>query len=108
MYKRQGQISPLELADEYIWQIERLNPHLRALVDFDAERVRQQARALQDSGGPKGPLFGLPMTIKSSIATAGYRCELGTLLYRGNIPHEDATAVHRLKQACLLYTSRCV
>jgi Asp-tRNA(Asn)/Glu-tRNA(Gln) amidotransferase A subunit family amidase len=106
---RRGQISPLELADEYIWQIERLNPHLRALVDFDAERVRQQARALQDSGGPKGPLFGLPMTIKSSIATAGYRCELGTLLYRGNIPHEDATAVHRLKQAgaLILGTTNC-
>ena len=106
---RRAQISPLELAGEYIRQIERLNPHLRALVDFDAERVREQARALENSGGPKGPLFGLPMTIKSSIATAGYRCELGTLLHRGNIPHEDATAVHRLKQAgaLILGTTNC-
>jgi Asp-tRNA(Asn)/Glu-tRNA(Gln) amidotransferase A subunit family amidase len=106
---RRGQISPLELADEHIRQIERLNPHLRALVDFDAERVRQQARALQDSSGSKGPLFGLPMTIKSSIATAGYRCEVGTLLHRGNIPHKDATAVSRLKQAgaLILGTTNC-
>ena len=65
---RRGQISPLELADEYIQQIERLNPQLHALVDFDAERVRAQARALENSSGPRGPLFGLPMTIKSSIA----------------------------------------
>jgi Asp-tRNA(Asn)/Glu-tRNA(Gln) amidotransferase A subunit family amidase len=37
---RRGQISPLELAGEYIQQIERLNPQLHALVDFDADRVR--------------------------------------------------------------------
>jgi len=48
---RRKQISPLELADEYIQQIERLNPQLHALVDFDAERVREQARALEDAGG---------------------------------------------------------
>jgi Asp-tRNA(Asn)/Glu-tRNA(Gln) amidotransferase A subunit family amidase len=106
---RRAQISPLELADEFIRQIEHLNPHLRALVDFDPERVREQARVLQNSGGTKGPLFGLPVTIKSSIATAGYRCELGTLLHRGNIPHQDAVAVHRLKQAgaLILGTTNC-
>jgi Asp-tRNA(Asn)/Glu-tRNA(Gln) amidotransferase A subunit family amidase len=103
---RRKQISPLELADEYIQQIERLNPKLNALVDFDAERVRAQARALENSSGP---LFGLPMTIKSSIATAGYRCELGSLLHRGNKPHEDATVVDRLKRAggVILGTTNC-
>jgi Asp-tRNA(Asn)/Glu-tRNA(Gln) amidotransferase A subunit family amidase len=106
---RRGQISPLELAREYIEQIERLNPQLNALVDFDAERVREQARALENSTGARGPLFGLPMTIKSSIATAGYRCELGSLLHRGHIPHENATVVDRLKQAgaLILGTTNC-
>ena len=42
---RTNKISALELADEYIRQIERLNPQINALVDFDAERVREQARA---------------------------------------------------------------
>ncbi len=46
---RRGQISPLELAEEYIQQIERLNPQLNALVDFDPGRVRAQARALKNS-----------------------------------------------------------
>jgi Asp-tRNA(Asn)/Glu-tRNA(Gln) amidotransferase A subunit family amidase len=95
---RRGQISPLELADEYIQQIERLNPQLHALVDFDAERVRAQARALENSSGSRGPLFGLPMTIKSSIATAGYRCETGSLLHRGYVPHENATVVERISR----------
>ena len=38
----QRKVSPLELADEYIRQIERLNPVLNAIIDFDAERVRAQ------------------------------------------------------------------
>ena len=106
---RRGQISPLELAGEYIQQIERLNPQLNALVDFDAERVREQARALENSTGARGPLFGLPMTIKSSIATKGYRCELGSLLHRGYIPGENATVVDRLRQAgaLILGTTNC-
>ncbi|HTZ60570.1 MAG TPA: amidase [Acidobacteriaceae bacterium] len=106
---RRKEISPLELAGEYIQQIERLNPQLRALVDFDAERVRAQARALESSQGPRGPLYGLPVTIKSSIATAGHRCEIGSLLHRGNVPRENATAVERLKRAgaILLGTTNC-
>ena len=52
---RRGQISPLELAGEYIQQIERLNPQLSALVDFDAERVREQARALETPPAPAVP-----------------------------------------------------
>src|SRR5271156_3230679 len=106
---RRGQISPLELAGEYIQQIERLNPQLHALVDFDADRVRAQARALENSSDSRGPLFGLPMTIKSSIATAGYRCETGSLLHRGYVPHENATVVERIKQAgaLILGTTNC-
>jgi Asp-tRNA(Asn)/Glu-tRNA(Gln) amidotransferase A subunit family amidase len=108
MLKR-GQISVPELAEEYIGQIERLNPQLRALVDFNADRVRGQARALENSSGTRGPLFGLPMTIKASIAAAGYRCEIGSLLNRGHIPHENATVVERLKQAggLILGTTNC-
>jgi Asp-tRNA(Asn)/Glu-tRNA(Gln) amidotransferase A subunit family amidase len=106
---RRGEISPLELAGEYILQIERLNPQLNALVDFDADRVRAQARALENSSGPRGPLFGLPITVKSSIATAGYRCEIGSLLHRGDVPHENATVVDRMKQAgaLILGTTNC-
>jgi len=39
-------ISQRELAEEHIRQIERLNPQLNALIDFDADRVRAQAAAL--------------------------------------------------------------
>ena len=69
---RSGQITPAELAEEHIAQIERLNPLLNAFVDFDGERVREQAKA-----PCAGVLRGLPVSIKASIATAGFRCEIG-------------------------------
>src|SRR5271165_3824981 len=106
---RTRKISALELAEEYIRQIERLNGQINALVDFDPERVRKQARASDNSANPKGPLAGLPVTVKSSISTAGYRCEIGSLVNRGSIPAKDATVVARLRQAgaILLGTSNC-
>jgi amidase len=106
---RTGKLSAVELAEAHIRQIERLNPELNAFADFDAERVRAQARSLDSSKAPRGPLYGLPVTVKSSIATAGHRCEIGSLLYKGEMPSEDAVAVARLRAAgaVILGTTNC-
>ena len=106
---RARNISALELAEEYIRQVERLNPQINALVDFDGDRVRDQARASDNSASPKGLLAGLPVTVKSSIATADHRCEIGSLVNRGNVPSRDATVVSRLRQAgaVILGTTNC-
>ena len=103
------EVSVLELAEAHIRQIERLNSTLNALVDFDAERVRAQARSLDEADSLRGPLHGLPVTVKSSIATAGYRCEIGSLLHKGETPAHDAVAVARLRAAgaLILGTTNC-
>jgi len=106
---RARQISVTELAEAHIEQIERLNPELNVFADFDAERVRARARSLDAAKEPRGPLHGLPVTIKSSIATAGYRCEIGSLLHKGEVPAEDAVVVGRLRAAgaLILGTTNC-
>ncbi len=106
---RSGEVTAAELAEAHIRQIERLNPTVNALVDFDAERVRAQARVLDAAGGVRRPLHGLPVTVKSSIATAGYRCEIGSTINRGSIPAEDAVVVARLRAAgaLILGTTNC-
>ena len=88
---REREITPRELADEHIAQIQRLNPQLNAIVDFDAERVRAQAKRARIGAQP-GVLAGLPVTVKSSIAVAGYRCETGSVLNRGLRPDRNAGA----------------
>lgn len=106
---RSRQISIPELAEAHIAQIERLNPALNAFADFDPERVRAEARRLQASREPQGPLHGLPVTVKSSIATAGFRCEIGSLIHKGSVPEEDAVVVARLHAAgaLILGTTNC-
>lgn len=97
-------ITPLELAQEHIAQIRRFNPQLNAVVDFDAERVRTQAAETRP-----GPLSGLPVTVKSSISVAGYRCEIGSTIHRGSIPEKNAVVVDRLLDAgaVVLGTTNC-
>ncbi len=106
---RSRQISVAELAEAHIKQIEKLNPELNALIDFDPERVRSQALRLDAASGWRGPLHGLPVTIKSSIATAGYPCEIGSTLHKGDVPTEDAVVVARLRAAgaLILGTTNC-
>jgi amidase len=106
---RARQVSVVELAEAHIGQIERLNPALNVFADFDAERVRVQARSMDAVRDGRGALHGLPVTVKSSIATAGYRCEIGSLLYKGDTPREDAVVVARLRAAgaLILGTTNC-
>ena len=101
---RQGGISAVELAEEHIRRIERLDPLLNAFVDFDRERVLEQAKHVRP-----GRLSGLPVTIKSSIEVAGHRSEIGSLLRRGTVAAQDAEAVVRLRRegAIILGTTNC-
>jgi amidase len=106
-------ISSFELAQEHVREIERLNPALRAYADFDPCRLLEAAKiadvSRSRSTGVNAPMLGLPMSIKSSIATAGYRCETGTLLHRGFVAQEDGVAVTRLREAggVILGTTNC-
>jgi Asp-tRNA(Asn)/Glu-tRNA(Gln) amidotransferase A subunit family amidase len=106
---RTGKVSVIELAEAHITQIERLNPQLNVFADFDPDRVRKQARQIEFSKSDHGPLRGLPVTVKSSIATAGYKCEIGSLIKQGEIPSEDAVVVARLRAAgaLILGTTNC-
>lgn len=102
-------ISALELAELHIQRIEQLNPRLNAVVDFDPEEIRRQAMALDRSTAPRGPLHGLPLTVKSSISVAGHLCETGSLINKGLRPTNDAEAVTRLRKAgaLILGTTNC-
>lgn len=106
---RVGEVSIVDLAEAHIAQIERLNSQINAFADFDAARVRAQARALEAPKVRRGLLHGLPVTVKSSVATAGHKCEIGSSLNEGDIPTDDAVVVARLRAAgvLILGTTNC-
>jgi len=104
------EISVAELAEAHIQQIQKFNPLLNALTDFDAERVREAARKLDEVPmEQRNALHGLPVTVKSSIATAGFKCEIGSVLHQGQKPRQDAEVVARLRTAgaLILGTTNC-
>ncbi|HEY1679142.1 MAG TPA: amidase [Candidatus Sulfotelmatobacter sp.] len=96
------ELSAVELVEAHLAKIDRLNPILNAYVHFDSERAREEAKAadaLVSHGKPLGPLHGVPISIKSSIDVAEFRCETGTRLRAGTIAETDAPLVARLKAA---------
>lgn len=96
------QLSPVELVEAHLEQIERLNPKLNAFVDLSAAAALAQARAAEKmlmANENLGPMHGVPISIKSCIDVAGMKCEAGSKLRAGNIPKQDAVLVQRLKSA---------
>ncbi len=99
---RRKQVSPVEVVEAHLAQIDRLNPQLNAIVSLDREgalAAAHRAEAAVMRGDSLGPLHGVPVTIKSSIDAAGLRCEAGTKLRAGYVPAGDAPLVARLKAA---------
>jgi len=99
---RDRKLSSLELVEQHLAKIERLNPKLNAYVQLDPDGARQDARAADAAvaaGSEVGSLHGVPISIKASIAVAGMRCEAGTRLRAGFIAQHDAPLVARLRKA---------
>ncbi len=99
---RKREVSSRELTETHLARIEAVNPAINAVVLVDAEgalataneRDRESAR-----GASRGPLHGLPITIKDSLETAGMATVAGTEGRAGVVPEQDATVVARLKGA---------
>jgi Asp-tRNA(Asn)/Glu-tRNA(Gln) amidotransferase A subunit family amidase len=108
---REKKISTVELVEAHLAQIEKLNSRLNAFVQVDADAATRQARAAEiaQADGEAGPLHGVPLSIKSSVAVAGLRCEAGTRLRGGFVAPQDAPLVTRLRKAgaVILGTTNC-
>jgi Asp-tRNA(Asn)/Glu-tRNA(Gln) amidotransferase A subunit family amidase len=106
---RSRKLSPVELVESHLARIGQLNPKLNAFVYIDADGARQQARAAEASLAKNisddscGPLFGVPLSIKSSIEVAGWPCECGSALRKKYVASEDAPLVARLRTAGAIF-----
>ena len=99
---RKKKLSPVELVEAHLVQIERLHRCLNAFVHVDEAGVRRAARDAENAvrrGATLGPLHGVPVSIKSAIEVAGLRSETGTRLREGQIARRDAPLVARLRAA---------
>ncbi len=97
---REGAISPLELVEAHLKQIEARNPLVNAFVTVLADEALAAARqceAALRSGEPLGLLGGVPVTVKDSFDVAGLPTATGSRLRAGHRASRDAVAVARLR-----------
>ena len=106
---RTKKLSSSEIVRIHLNRIAAVNPKLNAVVQVCAERALSEARqldAMQAQGKLKGPLHGVPMTIKDSFDTEGVVSTGGTLGRKAYIPSRDATVVARLRAAGAILTGK--
>jgi amidase len=97
---RDRKLGSLELLELQLERIERLNPKLNAVVTMDVESARRAARAADSVPlGERGPLHGLPITIKDAYEVTGMPATCGFPHLAQHRPERDADAVARLRAA---------
>lgn len=97
-----GTVSPEDVAGVCVSQYERLEPKVDAWEVFGREKILSDAKASTSrirSGEPMRPLEGIPVGIKDIFNTRDYATEMGSPLWKGFTPGNDARVVYYLKQA---------
>ncbi|MCC6869051.1 MAG: amidase [Burkholderiales bacterium] len=98
---RSGQLSPVELLEANLVQIEERDPELHAFVTVGAERARDEARRLTEElrlGRPRSALHGVTLAVKDVLDAAGYVTSNGVSL-EGPPVSTSCAAVECLERA---------
>ncbi len=99
---RAGKCSSLELTQESLVRIRRLNPKLNAFITVTADSALARARSMDRElaeGRDRGPLHGIPVALKDVFATRGVLTTCGSRIFADHVPDYDAAVVERLDQA---------
>jgi len=102
---RKRQLSPVELTRLLLDRIAKLDPQLSSFITVAADLALAQARQAErellarKSSRDRGPLHGIPISLKDNIYTADVRTTAGSRILANFIPQHDATLVAQLKAA---------
>jgi aspartyl-tRNA(Asn)/glutamyl-tRNA(Gln) amidotransferase subunit A len=98
-------LSPVDLIDEYLTRIERLEPKLQAFVSVNAANARLAAEAADKairSGHSVGPLHGIPIAIKDLVEIEGEVAMGGSAAWRDRIAPRTASLHRKLIAAGMI------
>src|SRR5437870_9875501 len=112
---RKRKLSPVELTRLMLARIEQLNPKLNAYITVTAELALAQARKAEaelfaprgrKGRRDRGPLHGIPISLKDNIHTAGIRTTAGSKILADSLPQRDAIVVAKLKEAGAIFLGK--
>jgi aspartyl-tRNA(Asn)/glutamyl-tRNA(Gln) amidotransferase subunit A len=103
-------ISPVELTRLVLERAAELDRTLNCFITLLAEEALAAARAAEReivAGEVRGPLHGVPYSLKDLYATRGIRTTAGSKVLADWVPDFDATVVTRLKSAGAILIGKC-
>lgn len=96
------ELSPVDVVGECLRRIDELDPQLHSFVRYwpdEAVAAAEAAATEIADGGYRGPLHGIPVSIKDNLAVAGWPTTNGSALMADHITDFDATVVRKLREA---------
>ena len=98
---RSGEISPVEIVEAHLSRIRATEPVLNSFItllpDAAMASARQAERDLR-AGRDRGPLHGIPVSLKDLFNTGGVRTTSGSRIYDTFVPDEDCTVAARFRE----------
>jgi amidase len=100
-----GGTTSLDLVNAYLERISAIDEHGPTInsilqVNPDARRIAKALDKERKQSGPRGPLHGIPITLKGNIDTGDkMQTTAGSLSLIGTPAHQDATVAARLRAA---------
>ena len=97
-----GELSPVDVLEATLAQLQRVNPALNAVCLLDeplGRRLAEESTERWRRGSPLGPLDGVPVAIKDTAHVAGWPTRIGSRTTPTAPSTEDTPGVARLREA---------
>ena len=107
---RRGRLTAVQLLEECLAAIEKHEPALNAFIAVLAEDARRQARTADAelaAGRDRGPLHGIPLSLKDLIDLAGVPTTAASRVRRDHRAEVDAPIATRLREAGAVFVGKC-
>ncbi|MBE3595932.1 MAG: Asp-tRNA(Asn)/Glu-tRNA(Gln) amidotransferase subunit GatA [Hydrogenibacillus sp.] len=105
---KDGELSPVELAEEAIRRIEDVDTRVGSFLERN-DALLQSAEQLLDKrnrGEALGALYGLPAGIKDNIAVKGMKLTCASRMLADYRPLDDAVVIERLRAEDALFVGK--
>ena len=106
---RARELTAVRATEECLRRIEADNPKLNAFIRVMADEALQQARQADQelaAGNDRGPLHGVPFSIKDLLDIKGIPTTAASRVREGHVAERDAPTIAHLRQAGAVFVGK--
>jgi aspartyl-tRNA(Asn)/glutamyl-tRNA(Gln) amidotransferase subunit A len=106
---RARELTAVRVTEGCLRRIEADNPELNAFITVTADQALRQAREADQelaAGNDRGPLHGVPISIKDLFDVRGVPTTAGSRVREGHMAERDAPAIAHLRQAGAVFVGK--